>query len=435
MVSYVARAIVPRGFPETQRLKRIVESGESLDVRGQAMVTIKQSWRTIVYDICNGLAAHDIATKYGIGERSLWNFLKAINVTMRDIQEACREEEEFKRMTKLEKLQKKQERLKVLPTSLEDFRKLEIIQELERQLRLKGDTEEAIKRNIKAIYECALFKAKHPEDITIEDILEFLDYKRLEWQENGKDLRKPEVLSQFSTHIVSPLRVWCKYRGLPIPPALTTTEYHSPYRKVRITVEQRYSLLSYLKENYPGLYDKARAILIFLYETGSRVSALRRAQFLETEEFGVKVAYVITEEKGKRAQIRWEKPINPRWYPYVKGRLPLGVREVERIKEVLKEAYEQVLPEGLTKYYALKHPYHVWRHTAANDLLEASGFNLMLVAQKLGWRNVQMIVNVYGTMDKAMLLRLSGYDVKYEASKFEFLYNDYERRAREEGLI
>jgi len=34
-----------------------------------------------------------------------------------------------------------------------------------------------------------------------------------------------------------------------------------------------------------------------------------------------------------------------------------------------------------------------------------------------------------------MLLKLSGYDVKYEAAKFEFLYNEWEEKARSEGLI
>jgi hypothetical protein len=46
-----------------------------------------------------------------------------------------------------------------------------------------------------------------------------------------------------------------------------------------------------------------------------------------------------------------------------------------------------------------------------------------------------MIVNVYGTMDKAMLLRLSGYNIEYQAAKFEFLYDEYYQRAKEEGLI
>jgi Phage integrase family. len=108
---------------------------------------------------------------------------------------------------------------------------------------------------------------------------------------------------------------------------------------------------------------------------------------------------------------------------------------LRRIKEILREAYEAVLPEGLTKRYALEHPFHVWRHTAANDLLEASNYNLMLVAQKLGWKNVQMIVNVYGTMDKQMLLKLSGYNIEYQVAKFEFLYDEYYQRAKREGLI
>ena len=338
-------------------------------------------------------------------------------------------------MSKLEKLRKKQERLKMLPTDLNEFRKIPLIQELEKQLRLKGDVNDIIHRNIRTVYELCRFAGKHPTDITIDDVLNFVDAKRLEWQEEGKDLRAQHILARFSTLYISPLRVFAAFRGLPIPPALSTTEYHSPYRKVRITVEQRYNLLKYIYDNYQEDYDLVRAVMIYLYETGSRASALSNVQFLETQEYGVTVIYAITEEKGKKARIRWEKPINPKWWPLIRGRLPVGKKTVEKVRMIMKDAYEAVLPDGLTKQYALEHSYHVWRHTAANDLLEASNYNLMLVAQKLGWKNVQMIVNVYGTMDKAMLLKLSGYNVNYEAAKFEFLYNHWYYKAKSEGLI
>jgi integrase len=431
------KVVVPKDFPQTDSLKKIVRLGETAEISGYAVNVLKSNWKAIVYDICSGLTASDIAVKYEVSERTFWYFLKALNITMREIQQACKEEKEFKEMAKIEKMQKKMERMKILPTDFDQFIQIPSIQELMQQLRLKGDDEASIMRNIKAIYELCMYKSKHPDDITIDDILDFLDYKRLEWMEKEKkDLRKPEVLSQFSTQYISPMRVWCQFKGLPIPPALKTAQYESPYRKVRITAEQRYQLLKYIYEKYPNEFKKIRAVLVFLYETGSRAQALRNVQFLETEEFGQKVVYAITEEKGKRTRIRWEKPINPKWWSFIKGYLPLSSnRQVEKVKKILKEAYEAVLPDGLTKKYALEHPLHVWRHTSANDLLEASNYNLMLVAQKLGWKNVQMIVNVYGTMDKAMLLKLSGYSIEYKTAKFEFLYDEWFEKAKQEGLI
>jgi len=432
----ITRVVVPKDFPQTDSLKKIVKLGESTDVSGYAVNVLKANWKAIVYDICSGLTASDIAVKNEISERTFWYFLKALNITMREIQQACKEEKEFKEASRIERMQKKMERMKVLPTDFEQFIQIPSIQELMQQLRLKGNDEASIMRNIKAIYELSMYKSKHPDDIVIDDILDFLDYKRLEWiEKEKKDLRKPEVLSQFSTQYISPMRVWCQFKGLPIPPALKTAQYESPYRKVRITVEQRYRILKYIYEKHPKEFRKIRAVLIFLYETGSRAQALRNVQFLETEEFGQKVVYAITEEKGKRTRIRWEKPINPKWWSYIKGYLPLAKSQVEKVKRILKEAYENVLPDGLTKKYALEHPLHVWRHTSANDLLEASNYNLMLVAQKLGWKNVQMIVNVYGTMDKAMLLKLSGYSIEYKTAKFEFLYDQWFEKAKQEGLV
>ena len=89
----------------------------------------------------------------------------------------------------------------------------------------------------------------------------------------------------------------------------------------------------------------------------------------------------------------------------------------------------------MTKKYALAHPIHVWRHTAANDLLEATEWNLMIVAKRLGWKNPSMIVNVYGDMDKAALLKISGYNTGFKPAKFEFLHGEYYERAKAEGLI
>lgn len=426
---------VPKGFPETEALKKLIAKASTIPARGKAMETIKANFKAIVYDICSGLSAEDIAVKYNVGERSFWRFLKKLGTSMAQIQQLCREEKEFKKKTRIEKLQQKMIRKKILPTTLEDFEKLPLIQELIRQERIKGVTDQQIKRIIKAIYELCLFKGKPPSDITIDDILEFIDYKMMEWQNKGKDLRSQAVRSFFSSTYISPLRVFCQFRGLPIPPALSTTEYHSPYRKVRITVDQRYKLLKYIHDHHPEHYDLLRAVMIYLYETGSRASALRTVEFLETMEYGVRVVYAITEEKGKKARIRWEKPINPKWYPYIRGRLPISYSEEQIVRKLLKEAYRKVLPEGLTKRYALEHVFHVWRHTAANDLLEASNYNLMLVAQKLGWKNVQMIVNVYGTMDKAMLLKLSGYDIEYKAARFEFLYGKWYDDAVALGLL
>jgi len=420
---------------ENKELEKICQKAELLQVRGGAQAVVKEHFREMVYDIGRGLAAHDLAVKYGVGERTIWRFLDLLGISFSQLQKLAQEELEIKKKTKLERLALREAALKILPRDISQFKELPIMQELSKQLRIKNVSQDQINRIMKTLYELCQFCEKVPEDITIEDVLNFVDFKKLEWGENGKDLRAQHVLSAFSTTYISPLRVFCAFKGLPIPPALSTTEYYSPYRKVRITVEKRYQLLKWIHDNYPEDYDMVRASLIFLYDTGSRRQALQSVIFHETEEYGVQVVYSITEEKGKKARIRWEKPLNPKWWRYIKGRLPLTDSQVRRLLKILKQAYQEVLEDGLTKMYALKKPTHVWRHTAANDLLEASRYNLMLVAKKLGWKNVQMIVNVYGDIDKAMLLRLSGYEIDVEAAKHEFLHNSWLEKAKKEGLL
>ena len=43
-------------------------------------------------------------------------------------------------------------------------------------------------------------------------------------------------------------------------------------------------------------------------------------------------------------------------------------------------------------------PIHIWRHTFAQEMLEASGHNYELVASLGGWKNTNVLKNHYGKM-------------------------------------
>jgi len=421
--------------------EKILKLGKEAKVSGSAMEKIKAHWETICEMLGKGLSVEDVAvamTKRGveISRRSIFNFLKAINVSAVDIKHAYIEHDKRKKLTKAEKLVEKERALKVLPSEIESFKQLPIMQEIISDMKAQGVTSHHLNRCIRTIYELCSFTQKMPEDIDEVDIRNFVEYMKGKWLESGKDLRKVEVASQFSTDILSPLRVFCKARGLPIKPYLKTCEYTSPYRSVRITPEQRYMILKWLKENKPKDYEFVRDCIMLLYYTGSRAKALSTARVIITEKYGEKVAYVQTREKGRRKEIMWEKVIPMDLAERVSKILPLTDRQVKKLRKILKEAYEHVLEKGtLTYYYAMRHQLHVWRHTACNDLLEASNWNLMLVAKQLGWKNVSMITLIYGEMSEEMRLKMLGYDIKVEQAKFEFLPNHYREKAKKEGLL
>jgi integrase len=421
--------------PISEALKKLwnMDLGEA---RGLAENIIMKNWRSILKDVCFGLSAEDVATKYGFSRRSFFYFLERRELSFRALEEACTEEREARELSKRETLAQKQTRLKVIPKSIEEAFNDPFINEIIERKTAKGVTRQTVTNYVRTWLELMSYVEKHLEDITLEDMIQFINYKKQQAESNGVDTRSRRFLNNFSSNVITPLRVLALHRGLPVEDILETIEYEGLYRHVRISVEERYKILKYLKENYPRQYEALRGLLVTAYETGSRREGLWKGELMKITKFGLEIYVYRTEEKGRRAKIIWEKLIKPQWAPYIEQ----WVRVRDKIsydwaRKALHNAYENVLEEGITKEYALMRPLHVWRHTATNDLLEETGYNLMVVAKRLGWKNVQMITKVYGDISEEMLLAMSGYGLKVERAKHEFLYNAWLERAREEGLL
>jgi Phage integrase family. len=426
----------PKLEPKSEELKRIVNMnlGEAKSLQEQLII---KNWSTIIMDLCHGFSAEDVADKYQVGRRTFFRFLERRGITLSEIKEACEREREARELSKKQLLAEKARRLMKIPSNYDEMDNDPWIADFMNELKAQGVTKHTLARYRKTWFDLMTFTQHHLSQITEDDMKNFIRAKLEEAEKNGVDVRSTQFLINFSVSYITPLRILAKYLGLPIKPYLKTVEYEGMYRHVRITLEERYKLLRYLREalrerDYIGI----RGLLVTAYETGSRADGLYKGELIEAEKFGMKVYYFKTEEKGKRAKITWLKPVKPKWVPYIaewiRYRKNMFIR---RARDILKEAYEAVLNEGLTKEYALAHQLHVWRHTATNDLLEETGYNLMIVAKRLGWKNPNMIVKVYGDISEEMLLALSGYGELRERAKHEFLYNTYYERAVEEGLL
>jgi len=420
----------------SEELKRIVnmDLGEPKSLQEQIII---KNWSTIVMDLCFGFSAEDVADKYGIGRRTFFRFLERRDISLSMIKEACEREREARELSKKQLLAEKARRLLKIPTNYDEMENDPWIADFLNELKAQGIAANTLTRYRRTWFDLMTFTQHHLSQVTEDDIRNYVRAKLEEAEKNGVDIRSPQFLFNFSSVVISPLRVLAKYLGLPIKPYLRTVEYEGMYRHVRIKLEERYRLLKYLKETLRERdYVAVRGLLVTAYETGSRADGLFKGELVEVEKYGMKIYYFKTEEKGKRARIIWQKPIKPKWVVYISDwiRYRKNVNE-RRVKSILKDAYEAVLNEGLTKEYALEHPLHVWRHTATNDLLEETNYNLMIVAKRLGWKNPSMIVKVYGDISEEMLLALSGYGEIRERAKHEFLYNTYYERAVSEGLL
>jgi len=418
-----------------KRFEEIVRAGEKASVSGYAMEAVKSNWRQICEWLGKGLSVDDVAValqKRGINvsRRTIFNFLQKLGLSSVEIKHAYMENEKAQRLTKMEKLAEKQRALKVVPSSREELEKA-----LSWFSDLKAEKDEkTLSHYTKAWLELCQFCQKHPSDITTEDLEEFLKAKLMEWQENGKDTSLKHVKANFSSMYITPLRVFAQYQGLRITPKLKTSEYESPYRSVRFSVKARYYALKFAKEMFREDFAWIRASLLALYNLGFRAEELTNVSFEETEH------YVIARSHGKRG-LEYERVLSKEVYRYIKGYLPLTPTQLKLLRKRLVKIYERLAKEGILKEndltfkYACSHPLHVWRHTATNDLIDVTDYNLGVIAEQLGWKNPAMIYKVYGRMSRTKLAEALGLVPKKVEVKFEYVYNSWKEKAKNEGLL
>jgi integrase len=116
-------------------------------------------------------------------------------------------------------------------------------------------------------------------------------------------------------------------------------------------------------------------------------------------------------DKGKRGGIAWTKRIfgefaeefHAYWIRQGKpkqGPVFAGLK-ANAVREFLKECYQAAgIPEYIWQGSEQNEsmPLHIWRHTAAQDLLDATDWNFELVAATLGWESIDMLKKHYGSM-------------------------------------
>jgi DNA-binding XRE family transcriptional regulator len=162
----------------------------------------------------------------------------------------------------------------------------------------------------------------------------------------------------------------------------------------------------------PYLGAAMRFLPKFLYYTGTRIG--REGNENETGALNLlwdnveiqpeRVIFQVV-DKGKRGGFTWFKQLVgdakadfDRFLRCI-GNHPRPLRvfpfKVRYVRAFLKAVYREAgIPEKLWKGL----PLHVWRHTAAQDLLYATRYNYELAAQILGWESTEVMKKSYGKM-------------------------------------
>ena len=270
-------------------------------------------------------------------------------------------------------------------------------------------------------------------------MLRYYDYILEKAKEKFGDVRSQVAREWIDGQVITPYRVIARALGKPIPVEFRTVEIFGRYVGVMIDEEHRYRILKAAKELFPKDYELLRAVLIFLYETGSRAEALMKFEYIVQKVADMDIIYVKTVEKGKYKKLTWMKPISPAWFQYIKSLRPLTRSQLDSIRAKLKKVYERALEDlrgTLTYEYALSHPLHIWRHTRCQELLWFTNWNTRLVAKLTGWSNERNLVKFYGDIDPSVVAKMVGYDIELKPIKEpHFLTNALLEKAKSEGLL
>lgn len=307
---------------------------------------------------------------------------------------------------------------------------------------------------------CAL--KRHPRGLTLEECAELvLRVKRKEVLYNSVRGLIPMGLESTKKTI----RSWFEVMHKMSSQALTSEGVDGAASagtgkksESRLTTEQRHEFMKVVqqkvKSNWRGTVGKTSASIPFgrephlalrmlvlpkaFYFWGNRKMAVLNALIEDMKwgvSFGVQkieigVQRLIDKGKHKTGRSVWEKdtmgelleemkqlhewlgkPTKGRWFPFTKTQL-----RVFFISCYVEAGIPASLYEGMS--------IHLWRHTACQDLLEATNYNFEKVAAILSWKSVDTMKKHYGKTPKQIrrkvLLEAMGYKVVWEKKEFKF---------------
>lgn len=375
---------------------------------------LEQNKDKVIKMLAQGRNPEIVSARFGVSERTLWNWLKKNNITVSSLRENYQRQ-------KLELIKKgldDVDKLKSTPVDYEEFINLESIKKFVEEQRASNNSEDYINSTLKYIFDICQTLNIHPELLDAELVNKYIV--------NVKDKYKDTSIQRLKAC----LRQWLKFLNKPIPKSLSIKEYDGKYKQAYLNVEERLEFLRTAKKLYPDEYKKIKAIAEFLFYTGSRSEALQNVKFKPEEE----CVKVITLEKGKGGKIQWEKTITKTLYEEVKNYLPLNNGDLNKLRDIFRNIIAESQINDIAKKYGFEHPLHLWRHTACVSCLYAFNWNIYVTGKLLGWKNPKMIINVYGDIPSNILVKLA-LGEKVETPPFQFLYNSYLEQAKAEGLV
>jgi len=174
------------------------------------------------------------------------------------------------------------------------------------------------------------------------------------------------------------------------------------------------------KLNY-NHYVEGLAAAKFMYYTGTRRSATVDINFRYSRfELTPDMWLIEVIDKGKRGGIKWEKILIGNALKAMKEYITERFKITEDLETEVPKQFKPLFPsyydkeELLTSVYRKAHdhagikttiPVHIFRHTFAQDCLDATDWNYEMVATLGGWKNTTILKQAYGEMGRSPKIR------------------------------
>jgi integrase len=245
------------------------------------------------------------------------------------------------------------------------------------------------------------------------------------------------------------IRVLFLYRGISgkiLTAKGITGEHGEGYGKRaldKITIQEREEFLKTLREQLisEGLEKEIaiwESLVYWLFHTGTRITASSQVRIEEINWTGdtndiQTIGKILVVDKGRHKKGR------QKWRKLIVGSLKMKIIANLQSRGNPKEGllFNGITPDksadrfnAVYKIMGLKvhQANHIWRHTASQELLDATDWNYEIVGSILGWSNTNILKECYGKMGESIreraLKKAMGIPIKEETKLFQFTRDD-----------
>jgi len=276
------------------------------------------------------------------------------------------------------------------------------------------------------LWHLCVYLKKHPRNLSIDECADFLIVLREKKIPNLNHYHVKKVMRSFFQNVYGINGDILTSKGID-----ASLDYELGKRAHdRLTPKQRHAFIKALKENIEkdSLFDTWISLPYFLYHTATRIEASLKARIEDIEkQEDYWIITVVDKGKHKNGRKVWRKLIiGELKEKLIKNLASRGNVESgflfpfydDKVRPLFIKAYEQA------RIPIPKQPCHIWRHTSAQDFLEATDWNYELCGQTLGWEDPRILRKCYGSMsEKAKenaLRKAMGLPIEETKKEFRF---------------